>query len=163
MSAIARLLATGVTAPLNALGGYGLAFPVAAILAGGGHPAGPACSRGTPACPGAHRRGASVGSAPAATCCCPRSLSAVAHYVLMGLVYGFVPLLAKQLGAPDAVVSNLTVVHLAVFTPSVLAAAFLLRRFDARPLVLVSFVALSLGALAAHWQRPWPGLWPCRC
>lgn len=77
----------------------------------------------------------------------PALLSAVVHYVLMGLVYGFVPILAEQLGAPESVVSNLAVVHLAVFTPSVLAAAFLLRRINARPLVLVSFVALSLGAM----------------
>jgi MFS family permease len=37
------------------------------------------------------------------------------------------------------------VVHLAVFTPSVLAASLLLRRFDKRPLLLFSFGALALG------------------
>jgi MFS family permease len=63
----------------------------------------------------------------------------------MGLVFGFVAILARDLGATGALVSNLSVVHLAVFTPSVLAASLLLRRFDKRPLLLFSFLALALG------------------
>jgi MFS family permease len=75
----------------------------------------------------------------------PSWLSAIAHYVLMGLVYGFVPLLAEELGASSWVVSNLSVIHLAVFTPSVLAATFLLRKFRLRPILVVSFVLIALG------------------
>jgi MFS family permease len=145
MSAIARLIATASNGPLNALGGYSLAFLTAAVLAGIAivlllpngetrRPARAPSARGI-----AHLAGRRDVLLPA-------GLSAVAHYILMGLVYGFVALLAKDLGAADSVISNLTVIHLAVFTPSVLAAAFLLRRFDKRPLLLVSFVALALGA-----------------
>lgn len=146
MSAVARLLATVFTSSLNALGGYSLAFSVAAILAAAGILLVlPAREDRRPA-----RAPTAAGLGRLASrrdVLLPALLSAVVHFVLMGLVYGFVPLLAEQLGAPEAVVSNLTVVHLAVFTPSVLAAAFLLRRFNARPLVLLSFAALALGAL----------------
>ncbi len=145
MSAVARVLATASTGPLNALGGYPLAFVAAAVLAGiaivlvlpTGEPRRPAKA---PTIKGIGR----LAGRPDVLL--PAGLSAMAHYVLMGLVYGFVALLAKNLGAADSMVSNLTVVHLAVFTPAVLAAAFLVKRFDKRPLLIVSFVALALGA-----------------
>jgi MFS family permease len=145
LSAIARVIATASNSPINAAGGYSLAFVAAAVIAGVAillelpvnEPKRPAR---TPAFRGIARL------AVRRDVLLPAGLSAVAHYVLMGLVYGFVAILAKDLGAADSLVSNLTVVHLAVFTPAVLATAFLVRRFRKRSLLLVSFVALALGA-----------------
>lgn len=144
MSAVARVVATAANGPLNALRGYGLAFVVAAVLAGA------AILLVLPA--GEIRTKAKAPSLKGITrlvvrkdVLLPSLLSAATHYVLLGLVYGFVPLLAGELGATGAFVSNLSVVHLSVFTPSVLAAAFLLRRFKVRPLLLVSFVVLAAG------------------
>jgi MFS family permease len=145
MSAIARVFATASNGPLNALGGYGPAYFAAAVLAVMGivlvliahetrRPAKAPTARGIGRLAG--RRDVLL----------PALLSVVANYVLQGLGFGFVALRAKDLGAADAVISNLTVIHLAVYTPTVLAAAFLLKRFEKRPLLLVSFFALALGA-----------------
>ncbi|MGE5603429.1 MAG: MFS transporter [Nitrososphaerales archaeon] len=145
MSAVARVFATAATGPLNAAGGYSLAFFVAAVLAAMGivlvliageirRPAQAPTARGIARL--ASRRDVLL----------PALLSVVANYVLQGLGFGFVALMAKDLGAADSVISNLTVIHLAVYTPSVLATAFLLKRFDKRPLLLAGFLALALGA-----------------
>lgn len=144
MSAIARLLATASNGPLNGIRGYGLAFFVAAILAVIAILAVmPAAEKRTPP---KSMTAKSIGQlAIRQDVLLPSWLSAIAHYVLMGLVYGFVPLLAEQLGASSWVVSNLSVIHLAVFTPSVLAATFLLRKFRLRPILIVSFVLIALG------------------
>lgn len=155
MSAIARLLATGANASLNALGGYGLTFTVAAALAGIAialvlpapeqrRPAQPPKARGLVRL--ALREDALV----------PALLNAVTHFALMGVSYGFITLRAKELGAAAALVSNLTVIHLVAFTPSVLLATLLLRRFALRPLLVVSFAVIAAGAAcAAGPSVPW--------
>jgi MFS family permease len=155
MSAIARLFATGVNAPLNALGGYGLAFVVAAALAGA------AIALVLPA--PEQRRAAQTPTAgnlwrlsTREDVLVPALLSAVAHFVLMGVSYGFIALRASELGAASALVSNLTVIHLAAFTPSVLLATVLLRRYALRPLLVASFVVIAAGTLcAAGPSVPW--------
>lgn len=145
MSAIARVFATASTGPLNARGGYSLAFFVAAVLAAMGivlalvageirRPAKAPTARGIARLAG--RRDVLL----------PALLSVVANYVLQGFAFGFVALRAKDLGATDAVISSLTVLHLAVYAPALLATAFLVRRFDRRSLLLVGFFALALGA-----------------
>jgi MFS family permease len=86
----------------------------------------------------------------------PAVLSAVAHFALMGISYGFITLRAKELAASAALISNLTVIHLVVFTPSVLLATVLLRRFELRPLLIASFVIIAAGAAcAAGASIPW--------
>jgi MFS family permease len=155
MSAIARLLATGANAPLNALGGYGLAFTVAAALAAA------AIALVLPA--PEQRRPARAPSAKGLfrlgtreDVLVPALLSAVAHFVLMGVSYGFIAIRARDLGAASALVSNLTVIHLAAFTPSVLLAAVLVKRHALRPLLVASFALIAAGALcAAGPSVPW--------
>jgi MFS family permease len=155
MSAIARLLATGANAPLNALGGYGLAFTVAAALAA------VAIALVLPA--PEQRRPAQAPSASGLSrlskredVLVPALLSAVAHFVLMGVSYGFIAIRARDLGASSAVVSNLTVIHLAAFTPSVLLAAVLLKRYALRPLLIAGFAIIAAGTLcAAGPSVPW--------
>lgn len=145
MSTVARVAATALNAPLNALRGYALPFVVAAVFAISAIvlvlPAGEARRQvKAPTLRGIAR------IALRRDVLLPALLSAVVHYVLQGLVFGLAPLLAKDLGASAALVSNLTVIHLAVLTPSVLASAFLVRRIGPRPLVLASFVAVAAGA-----------------
>ena len=139
-------LARPPTGPLNALGGYGLAFLVAAVLAGiaillvlpADEPRRPAKA---PTAGGIARLAGRRDVLLPAGLSARGALRADGPRVRVRRAAG-----EGTLGAADSIVSNLTVVHLAVFTPSVLAAAFLLRRFDKRPLLLVSFVALALGA-----------------
>jgi MFS family permease len=148
MSAIARLFATGANAPLNALGGYGLAFTGGAALAVAAIALVlPAPEQRRPvAAPTAHGL-LRLGTRKDVVL--PAALSAVAHFVLMGISYGFITLRAKELGASSAVLSNLTVIHLAGFTPSVLLAAVLVKRYPLRPLLVASFVVIAAGTLCA--------------
>jgi MFS family permease len=155
MSAIARLLATGANAPLNALGGYGLAFTVAAALAAA------AIALTLPAPEARRPAQAPTGRSllrlsTREDVLLPALLSAVAHFVLMGVSYGFITLRAKELGAAGAVLSNLTVIHLAAFTPAVLLAAVFVKRYPLRPLLIVSFAVIAAGTLcAAGPSVPW--------
>ncbi len=143
-SAVARVVATAANGPLNAIGGYSLPFTAAAVVAGLGMLLVlPAAEVRRPARAPTMRALAQL--ARRRDVLLPALLNATVHYVLMGTVFGFVPLLASDLGASGTLVSNLTVVHLAFFTPSVLAAAVLLRHVRPRPLLLVSFVAVALG------------------
>jgi MFS family permease len=144
VSAFARVFGTLSTGTLNALRGYSLAFIVAAVLASLAILLIlPVAEIRQPA--KAPNPSGIVRLAVRRDVLLPAALDALVHYVLMGLVFGFVAILAKELGATGALVSNLSVVHLAVFTPAVLGASFLLRRFDKRPLLLFSFAALALG------------------
>lgn len=155
MSAIARLLATAANAPLNALGGYALAFTAAAGLAAAGMAlALPAPEPRRP--PQAPDPRGLLRLAGRKDVMAPALLNAVGHFVLMAVPYGFIALRAQQVGAASAVVSNLTVVHLAAFTPSVLLAAVLVKRYPLRPLLVASFAAIALGmACAAGPSVPW--------
>jgi MFS family permease len=155
MSAVARLLATGANATLNALGGYGLAFTVAAALAGAAIAlTAPAPEPRLPARAPAFRSIARL--AAREDVLAPALLSAMAHFVLMAVSYGFITLRAEELGASGAILSNLTVIHLAAFTPAVLLATALVRRFPLRPLLVTSFVVICAGTLAAAGPSvPW--------
>jgi MFS family permease len=74
----------------------------------------------------------------------------------MGVSYGFITLRAKELGAAGAVLSNLTVIHLAAFTPAVLLAAVFVKRYPLRPLLIASFAVIAAGTLcAAGPSVPW--------
>lgn len=155
MSAIARLLATAANAPLNALGGYGLAFTVAAALAAAAIAlALPAPEQRRPAQTPAPR--GLLRLAAREDVLAPAVLNAVGHFALMAVPYGFIALRGQEVGAGSAVISNLTVVHLAAFTPSVLLATALVKRFPLRPLLIASFAAIALGALCgAGPSVPW--------
>jgi MFS family permease len=155
MSAIARLAATGANAPLNALGGYGLAFTVAAALAAAAIALTlPAPEQRRPAQAPSARSLLRLGTREDVLV--PALLSAVAHFVLMGVSYGFIAIRALDLGATSALVSNLTVIHLAAFTPSVLLATVLVKRYSLRPLLVASFAVIAAGTLCAAGPAvPW--------
>jgi MFS family permease len=148
MSAIARVFATGINGKLNDAGGYPLAFTVAAALAGLAiftallvpeqrRPSTPPSIRGLARL--LKRRDVLL----------PAFLNGLGQYVNQAIAFGFIPILAKGLGADDNTVSLLTALHLIVYTPTILAATVLLRRFRVSILVHASFIALAAGSAAA--------------
>jgi len=79
----------------------------------------------------------------------PALLSAVSQYAAWAVPFGFLPILAEQLGATDMVQSGLVSLHIGVVTLGGLVAAGISRRFGARNLVYVGFVVLSAGIAVA--------------
>ena len=142
------MTATGANGPLNAAGGYPLAFTVAAVIAG------LALLLLIPA--PEHRKS---GAAPTAggiwqlvtrsDVLAPALLNALIQYLIQGISFGFVPLLARELGASDQAISLMTVVHLALITPALMALTLLLKRFRPRTLVIACFAILAAGAACA--------------
>ena len=139
-----RVLATSVTGWLNEMGGYSLAFNLsagAAVVAVfamlGTHE-----SRRTPQRPSL----SSLGSlATRGDVLLPSLLSLIAHYAIFATTFGFLPILAKRLGASGVVQSTLVSMNLAVGALSSVLITAIVDRVGARRLVYVSFVLSALG------------------
>jgi len=139
-----RILATSSTGILNAWGGYSLPFIIAAVVASIGVllilPL-----RETP-----HAR-----MQPSVTAITqivkrrdvllPALLAAICQYVNWATTFGFIPLLAKQLGANDVTQSMLVAMHLGVVILGNLIANRLLKRLGISCLMLLSFSMLAIG------------------
>jgi MFS family permease len=148
VGSLARMLATGVTGSLNNLGGYPLAYFLAAGAAGlailivlpGREPVRPP-------------RRASLQSIARLVSrrdvLLPTLLSMVGQYVNWATTFGFIPILARELGATDVMQSVLVSMNVLVLTIGSFLATTVVRRTGSRALVYVSFVALFLGALGA--------------
>jgi predicted MFS family arabinose efflux permease len=148
ISSLGRVAATSVTGSLNQLGGYSLAFFLAAgaaalaiviVL--------PAQERSRPPqqpSPGNIRR-----LITRRDVLLPAVLSALVQYANWAATFGFIPILAKQLGGTDVVQSVMVSMHIGLVILGNLAATTIVRRMGARWLVYVSFVLLSAGIGAA--------------
>lgn len=148
VGSLGRVLATGVTGMLNVWGGYSLAFYLAMGIAGLGIvfllPA-----RETPRPP---RRPSVGGIGRLVTrrdVLLPALLSAVSQYAAWAVPFGFLPILARQLGAGDVAQSGLVSLHIGLLTLGGLVAATLSTRFRARRLVYAGFLLLSAGIAGA--------------
>lgn len=141
IGSVGRMLATGVTGNLNAWGGYGLAFNLAAaaallavvILL-------PAEDRRTPP-----KRPSIPGLVALVTrrdVLLPSILSAIGQYTNWAVTFGFLPILARELGATDFTLSLLVTLSIATLVLGNLAATTLARSLGARRLVLLSFLLL---------------------
>ena len=75
----------------------------------------------------------------------PSLLSAVSQYANWGVTFGFLSILAKQLGASDIIQSILVAMNLGLVTIGNLAATAIVRRIGAKRLVYTSFLLMSLG------------------
>jgi MFS family permease len=73
----------------------------------------------------------------------PSLLAAVAQYATWAVPFGFLPILADRLGATDVMQSMLVSLYIGVVTAGSLVAATIVRRIGARRLGLISFVLLS--------------------
>lgn len=141
---IGRILATSLTGWLNRMGGYSLAFYVAAGSA--------AIAillilpvRET-ACDGARRSGASVVRLiRRPDVLLPAALSAVNLYADYTVTFSFMPILAGELGVSDVTKSLLVSLNLVAVAVGSLLVVTLARRIETRFLVWGSVVLLSIG------------------
>jgi MFS family permease len=144
VGSVGRVLATGSTGWLNGLGGYPLAFFVAlavALLAVAlvlpAHEV-----RRAPKRPSVMAVGRLITRRDVLL---PSLLAAVSQYANWAATFGFVPILAKELGATDVTQSLLSSLNIGVLTLGNLLATAIVKRLGAQRLVYLSFVLLSLG------------------
>jgi MFS family permease len=144
INALSRVLSTGVTGSLNALGGYGLAFALAAGVAGLAALAIlPVREKPLPAQrPSPRAIGALITRRDVLL---PSLLSMIAQYVTWATTFGFLPILARNLGASDAVNSLLVSLNLLLGMAGNLAVTALARRTGSRPLLLAGLLLIALG------------------
>ena len=149
IASLSRVVATSVTGSLNILGGYSLAFKLAAAAA---------ASAILIAIPIPEKRRPikrpSVGGigrlVSRRDVLVPALLSALMQYASWATVLGFVPILASQLGATDVTLSLLTGMGMLVITVGNLVATTIVGRIGARRLASISFMGLGVGiAIAA--------------
>ena len=151
VGSIGQVAATSITGLLNQVGGYSLAFFVAAGAAVlGAVVMVPARERVHPP-----KRPSVAGIRQLVTrrdVLLPTLLAAISQYVVWAVTFGFLPILAQQLGATDVTLSLLVSMYIGVVTVMALAAAGLVNRTSARRLVYVSywlmFGGIGLAALA---------------
>jgi MFS family permease len=149
VSSLGRMSATGLTGSLNNWAGYSLAFFLATGVAG------LAILLVLPA--HEQRRPAvrpSLGSIgrliTRRDVLLPAVLAAVGQYADWGITFGFMPILAKQLGGTGAAQSLMVSMHLGVIALGNLAASALVNRVSSQRLVYFGFglVALGIGIAA---------------
>lgn len=148
VGSIGKTLATSVTGWLNEAGGYSLAFFLAAVAALLAIvvvvpiPERVERPRG--------RSAASVGRLiTRRDVVLPSFLSAVGQYALYATTFGFLPILAGQLGATDVFQSTLVATNIGLSTLGNLAATAVSRRVRCRHLTYLGFALLSLGIAVA--------------
>lgn len=139
-----RMLATAVTGTLNEWGGYSLAFYLATGLA--------ALSVLVILPAKEERRAAKRPSLQATTqlitrrdVLLPALLNALLQYANWSAIFSFIPLLARQLGASDVLLSALTSMNIGIITAGNLLATTLLKRTGSRPLVYFGFITFAAG------------------
>lgn len=148
IGSVGRVLATGVTGSLNGLGGYSLAFFLAAATAGlailivmpAREQARP------PKAPSFKALGTLIVRRDVLL---PALLNMLSLYANWASTYGFLPILAQKLGATDVMQSLLVSINIAVTVLGNLFATALVKRTGAQRLVYASFVFLALGIAAA--------------
>lgn len=155
VGSVARLVATGSTGALNEWGGYGLAFYLAAgvavlsllvVL--------PTADSVQP--PRRPSPGSLLTLVTRRDVLLPSLLSAVGQYVNWAVTFGFLPILARQLGASDVTQSMMTSVSVVMVALGNLATTAVVRWLGAQRLSYLSFFMLFVGAgLAALTQSLW--------
>ena len=144
LGSVGRMIATGVTGSLNQLGGYSLAFFLAAGAAALAIPVvlPTAEERHEPRRPSV----GSVGNLVARRdVWAPSLLSAIAQYANWAATFGFIPILAQELGATDVMLSLMVSLNIGVLILGNALAATAVRRVGNQRLVYLSFGLLTLG------------------
>ncbi len=157
VGSIGRVLATSANGPLTNLGGYGLPFMVAAGVAGVALLVTVAVpEKPLPAKPPSFDR--LVRLAGRRDVLLPSLLSAVAQYVVWGVSFGFLPILAKQLGANAVILSLFTTVNLLCYIGGNLTATAAVKRFGAPRMAYFSFALMAIGTAGAALAPSLPAL-----
>ncbi|HMN28007.1 MAG TPA: MFS transporter [Caldilineaceae bacterium] len=155
VGSVARLLATSITGWLNALGGYPLSYLLAALV---GLLAMVAMAPAVdPPRPPRRPEPAALGRLiTRRDVLLPALLSAVGQYVNWAVIFGFLPILARQLGASDTLQSLMTSLSILVVVLGNLTTTWLVGRFGAQRLCYCSFFLLAAGVgLAAVAHALW--------
>jgi len=157
ISSLGRVVGTSVTGTLNQVGGYWLAFLLAAVAS--------ALSvllalvvpetRRPPQRPSLRGIGRLITRRPVWL---PSALNAVGQYVIWAAPVGFVPILARQLGATDTTQSLLLSLNLGVIVAGNLLATAVSGRVRSRHLVVMSFVLLFAGVGAIALAKALPAI-----
>jgi MFS family permease len=144
IGSLGRVLATSITGSLNQLGGYSLAFYLAAgaaalailiVL--------PTRERSRPP---QQPSLASVGHLiTRRDVLLPSLLAALSQFANWAVTFAFMPIFAKQLGGSDVTQSMLVSMHIGLVILGNLVATAIARRCGARRLVYASFILLSAG------------------
>jgi MFS family permease len=149
VNSVSRMFATGITGELNNLGGYSLAFTLAAVVAGLAilvylPVKEPPLEKKSPSLQGlgqlVRRRDVLL----------PSLLNTLAQYTSWATAFGFVPILAKQFGAGNIAQSLLVSMNLAVGIVGNLITTTFVKRIGARRLVTTGFLTTVLG-IALLW------------
>jgi MFS family permease len=86
----------------------------------------------------------------------PAALNAVSQYANWTATFSFFPILARQLGASDVVLSLLLSINIGVVMAGNLSTTVLIKRFGSRPFIYLSFGLQALGlCLAAVAPQLW--------
>ncbi len=151
-----RMIATGVTGWLNGVGGYPLAYFAATGVAGLATLA-VLPARETPRAPQTPSLGSVLEVARRRDVLLPALLAAVAQYANWTTTFGFLPILAGQLGATDVTLSFLLSLNIGVITAGNLLTTSIANRFGAPRLLYLSFVLLAagIGGAALAPTLPW--------
>ncbi len=144
VGSVGRVLSTSVTGSLNELGGYSLAFFLAAgaavlavliVL--------PARENRHP--PQVPSVGGIGGLISRRDVLLPSLLAAVSQYANWAAIFSFTPILARVLGATDVTQSMLVSMHIGLVVLGNLMATAIVSRIGAQRLVYLSFVLLAAG------------------
>ena len=148
VSSLGRVAATAITGSLNGVGGYGLAFFLAAALAG----LAIIVTLLTREQRLPRKRQSAAGIRRLITrrdVLLPAVLAAISQYASYATTYGFLTILAKQMGATDGALSALVTLNLVFYSCGNLLATAIVSRIGARALVYLSFVTLAAGVVVA--------------
>jgi predicted MFS family arabinose efflux permease len=152
VTAVARITATAINGYLNECGGYILAFVVAivaTILAALFVLPVPVNSR--PA--GAPKPRSLLRLFLRRSVLLPSLLAAINQYVIFGVSLGFIPVLAKDLGAGDVTIGFLATVNLLLFLLGNLSVTSSGSRFKSESLLPGTYVLFALAIAAAALAR----------
>ena len=144
IGSVGRVTATSVTGSLNNLGGYSLAFYLAAAIAG------LAALLVLPAREKVHapRKPSVEGIGQVITrrdVLLPSVLAALVQYYIWAVTFSFMPILADRLGATDVTQSMLMSLHVGLVALGSFSAAAVVRRMGALRLVYLTFLFLAAG------------------
>lgn len=144
IASVGRTAGTVVTGSLNELGGYSLAFNLAAITAAVALVlalvAREKIRPPRPPSVGGLRRLVTRGDV-----LLPCLLAALMQYIVWAVSFSFMPLLADQLGATDVTQSMLLTLHVVLVAAGSFAAAALVKRTGSMPLVYLTVILLVAG------------------
>jgi MFS family permease len=147
VSSVSRMASTGVTGSLNQAGGYWLAFLLASVASALGVLLMLAVRE--PPRPPQHPSLQSIASLiTRRPVWLPSALNALSQYAVWAVPFGFVPILARQLGATDTTQSLLLSLNLVMTAVGNLLVTASAGRIRSRHLVIIGFVLLFAGVAA---------------